>query len=147
MDRSESGEHSQPIEDWSQLSAQGERSGKYLGACDTALLGLEQHPESRELQYRAILNLSRAGAHRRARQLWSRYRLQPNFEAAPADGNFEENVAALGARLDREEAIASAAAQRAAKLKKAAEHYESVYRRMGSTFLGINAAVLHELSD
>ena len=146
MDRSEPVERTQPIEYWSQLSAQSEKSGNYLGACDYALLGLEQHPEARELQYRAILNLSRTGANRRAQQLWARYRLQANLDNEPRNGYLEENIAALGARLDREEAFASAAAQRAAKLKKAAEHYESIYRRSGSTFLGINAAVLHELS-
>ena len=146
MDRSEPVERTQPIEDWSQLSAQSEKSGNYLGACDYALLGLEQHPEARELQYRAILNLSRTGANRRAQQLWARYRLQANLDQQSPDGDLEQNIAALGARLDREEAFASTAAQRAAKLKKAAEHYESIYRRSASTFLGINAAVLHELS-
>jgi len=146
MDRSEPADGTQPIEHWSQLSAQWEKSGNYLGACDCALLGLEQHPASRELQYRAILNLSRTGAHRRARQLWARYRLQANIDKGSLNGKFEENIAALGARLDREEAFASDATQRAAKLNKAAEHYESIYRQLGTTFLGINAAVLHELS-
>lgn len=146
MDSSESVERAQPIEYWSQLSVNWERSGDYLGACDAALLGLEQHPAARELQYRAILNLSRTGANKRARQLWVEYGLRPNLTKGSLDGNLEEYIAALGARLDREEAFASDAAHRTAKLKKAAEHYESIYRRTGSTFLGINAAVLHELS-
>jgi class 3 adenylate cyclase len=146
MEISETAQGTQPAEYWSQLSAQSEKSGNYLGACDNALLGLEQHPEARELQYRAILNLSRTGANRRARQLWARCRLQANLDEEARDGNLEENIAALGARLDREEAFASDTAQRAAKLKKAAEHYESIYQRSESTFLGINAAVLHELS-
>lgn len=139
-------ERVQPIEYWSQLSAQSEKSGNYLAACDTALLGLEQHPEARELQYRAILNLSRTGANKRAKQLWLRYGLQPDLAAAFLKGHLEENIAALGARLDREEAYAEDAAQRPAKLKKAAEHYEFIYRRTASAFLGINAAVLNELS-
>jgi adenylate cyclase len=146
MDRSESVESGQPVEYWSQLSAKAETSGDYLTACDAALLGLEQHPDARELQYRAILNLSRSGANRRARELWVRYRLQPNLTNGSINGNLEEYIAALGARLDREEAFAGDAAQRTAKLTKAAKHYESIYRQTGSTFLGINAAVLHELS-
>ena len=146
MDSSEPVERAQSAEYWSQLSAKWEKSGNYLGACDTALLGLEQHPGARELQYRAILNLSRTGANKRAKQLWLRYRLQANLDKAPVEDRLEENIAALGARLDREEAYAVDAAQRPAKLKKAAEHYESVYRRTASPFLGINAAVLHELS-
>jgi class 3 adenylate cyclase len=146
MDASGPVEHPQPIEYWSQLSEEAERSGDYLGACDTALLGLEQHPQARELQYRAILNLSRTGANKRAKQLWLRYRLQADLDGAARGGNLEENIAALGARLDREEAYAGDAAQRPARLKKAAEQYESVYRRTASPFLGINAAVLNELS-
>src|ERR1700730_13636400 len=146
MDSSEAVEGVRPIEYWSQLSARSETSGDYLSACAAAILGLEQHPEARELQYRAILNLSRTGANKRARQLWVRYRLQPNLTKGSLSGNLEEYIAALGARLHREEAFASDAAQRTAKLTKAAEHYEAIYRRTGSTFLGINAAVLHELS-
>src|SRR6516164_8700 len=70
MNTPESSEAIQPIEAWAQLSDKWEASGNYLGACDAALLGLEQHPEARELQYRAVLNLSRIGASKRARQLW-----------------------------------------------------------------------------
>lgn len=146
MDSSEPVERAQPAEYWSQLSANWEKSGNYLGACDAVLLGLEQHPEARELQYRAILNLSRTGANKRAKQLWIRYRLQADLDKTPLNDRLEENIAALGARLDREEAYAGDAAQRPAKLRKAAEHYESVYRRTASPFLGINAAVLNELS-
>ena len=73
MGKAESSEPVQSIEDWAHLSDKREASGNYLGACDAALLGLEQHPEARALQYRAVLNLSRIGASRRARQLWSHY--------------------------------------------------------------------------
>lgn len=145
IDAPQSTESAQPLEYWSRLSAQAEMSGNYLGACDAALIGLEQHPGTRELQYRAILNLSRAGANKRAKELWQRFHLKPDLGTAPTNDRLEENIAALGARLDREEAYAADAAQRPAKLKQAAEHYESVYRRTGSPFLGINAAVLNEL--
>lgn len=135
------------VEQWSQLSAHAEKSGNYLGACDTALLGLEQHPEAGELQYRAILNLSRAGAKGRARELWTRYDLRANLDKETLEaGSFKENIAALGARLDREDAFAAAPPQRKLKLAKAAEHYNSIYRQTRSSFLGINAAVLYELS-
>jgi len=140
----ETSERPQPIEYWSQLSAQCAKSGDYLGACDAALLGLEQHPKARELQYRAVLNLSRTGANKRARQLWSRYDLA-NLDST-LNAELDKNIAALGARLDREEALVAIAAQRKAKLETAAKHYESIYDRTASTFLGINAAVLYELS-
>jgi hypothetical protein len=133
-------------EDWLQEAVRREKSGDYLGACDAALLGLEQHPRARELQYRAVLNLSRIGANKRARQLWSGYQLRPNLDRKGDEGGLERDIAALGARLDREEAFASDAYARPLKLKTAADNYENVYRRTGSTFLAINAAVLHELS-
>jgi hypothetical protein len=44
MDAPQSGEPKQPVGYWSQLSENSEKSGDYLGACDAALLGLEQHP-------------------------------------------------------------------------------------------------------
>jgi class 3 adenylate cyclase len=146
MDTTESSEPLQTIEGWARLSDQREASGNYLGACDAALLGLEQHPEARELQYRAVLNLSRIGASKRARQLWMHYRLRSHLADSSFRGGLEENIAALGARLDREEAYVGDAAQRSARLKKAAQHYEAVYNRSTGTFPGINAAVLHELS-
>ena len=139
-------EPAQTIEFWAQLSDGRAKTGNYLGACDAALLGLEQHPQARELQYRAILNLSRTGANKRARQLWVRYRLQPETDQTAAKGGLEENIAALGARLDREDAYMAGDAQRPARLKKAADHYESIYLRTKGTFPGINAAVLNELA-
>jgi adenylate cyclase len=146
MDTAEASEPTQSIEDWALLSDRAEASGNYLGACDAALLGLEQHPQARELQYRAILNLSRTGARKRARQLWLHYRLGPNFDDPSFRGGLEENIAALGARLEREDAHVADPTQRLIKLKQAAQHYEVIYQRCASTFSGINAAVLHELS-
>jgi class 3 adenylate cyclase len=146
MDNAEPSERPQPIEYWSQLSGQCEKSGDYLGAFDAAFLGLEQHPDARELQYRAILNLSRTGANRRAKQLWNLYGLSANLGPGNQNGELDENIAALGARLDREEAFATSGRQRTAELRKAAEHYDSIYKRTENTFLGINAAVLYQLS-
>lgn len=146
MDTAESIDPAQPLESWVQLSDQREAAGNYLGACDAAVLGLEQHPQARALQYRAVLNLSRSGASKHARQLWRQYRLQPHLDDPSFRGGLEENIAALGARLDREEAYLSDAAERPIGLKKAAQHYETVYRRSQSPFPGINAAVLHEFS-
>ncbi len=145
-DSSELPEAPRPEQHWAELADRREASGNYLGACDAALLGLEQHPHARELQYRVILNLSRSGAKKRARQLWLHYRLEPNLRGESTRGSLEENIAALGARLDREEAYASGVAERPANLKRAAERYETLYRQFRSTFPGINAAVLYELS-
>ncbi|MGC2078068.1 MAG: adenylate/guanylate cyclase domain-containing protein [Xanthobacteraceae bacterium] len=146
MDDSEPLDSLQPIQFWLQSSDTCEKAGDFLGACDTALLGLEQHPHARELQYRAILNLSRIGAHKRAQRLWYQYRLEPDLDRESFKGSLEENIAALGARLEREEAYASDEDCCALKLRKAAEHYEAIFRRTTSTFSGTNAAVLYELN-
>src|SRR5450759_4685566 len=110
----------QSIEYWCQRSEAGEKAGDYLEACDSALLGLEQHPSDRELQYRAVLALSRAGANKRASQLWAKYALERPRDASVSGAQLEENIAALGARLDREAAFAANPAQRREKLKAAA---------------------------
>jgi adenylate cyclase len=146
MDNAKPPERPQPIEYWSQLSAQRESSGDYLGAFDAAFLGLEQHPAARDLQYRAILNLSRAGANKRARELWHRYSLREDPDERTANASLEVKIAALSARLDREQALVATAEQRRIALEQAARHYQSIYDRTASTFLGINAAVLYELS-
>ena len=130
------------VEYWCELSEAAEKSGDHLGVTDSALLGLEQFPHAQELQYRAVLSLSRAGAQRRAMQMWQKFGLHANLEGGPNS----ENVAALGARLWREMALAADAKHRPAKLKEAAAQYETIYRCTQGTFPGINAAVLFELS-
>jgi Tetratricopeptide Repeats-Sensor/Adenylate and Guanylate cyclase catalytic domain len=147
MASSDADEGSRSIADWCKLSDASAKAGDHLGACDSALLGLEQHPSARELQYRAILGLSRAGAKKRARQLWEKCDLTPKLETESSQDNLEENIAALGARLDREAALAIAPGEeRSSMLKAAAARYEAIYRRTRGTFPGINAAVLYELS-
>src|SRR5207248_579039 len=109
-----------------------EASGDCLGACDAALLGLERFPSDRDLQYRAILNLSRAGAKKRARQLWEKYGLKENLKTGECQDGLELNIAALGARLDREDAFDATPEHRAAKLSEAAARYESIYLQTDS---------------
>ena len=131
------------VEFWCELSEASEKSGDHLGAADSAILGLEQFPQAQELQYRAVLSLSRAGAQRRAMQMWQKF----GFAAHLEGGTTSEIIAALGARLWREQAFAADAKDRPAKLKEAAARYEAIYRRTRGSFPGINAAVLFELSD
>jgi hypothetical protein len=146
MDILDVAESPKSISYWCESSDATEKAGDYLGACEKALLGLEQHPLARELQYRAVLNLSRSGAQKRARQLWIKTGLSPNLQGQALKGSLEENIAALGARLDREEAFLASATEQTWKLRHAAASYESIYRRTRGTFPGINAAVLYELS-
>jgi class 3 adenylate cyclase len=109
-------------------------------------MGLEQHERDRELQYRAALNLSRTGALKSARKVWRKYKLETARDEGGLPSDLEEPIAALGARLDREEALASGASDRPVRLRSAAEHYEAVYKLSGGTFPSINAAVLYQIA-
>ena len=134
------------LRSWRDLSESAERSGDYLGACDAALTGLDQYPTDRDLQYRAVLNLSRAGARQRASELWNAYGLQDAVDRGALDAKSAQDIAALGARLKREAAFAAPDDQRPARLREAAASYEAVYRRTQTTFPAVNAAVLYALS-
>lgn len=137
---------SKSVEQWCELAENAERTGDYLGACDAALMGLEQHNASRQLQFKSILNLSRAGARRRAIQLWHHYRLDDACQHSETSASLDGEIAALGARLDREEAFGSPPSERPARLHAAARRYDAIYRESGSAFPGINAAVLYQLA-
>jgi class 3 adenylate cyclase len=135
------------LEHWRNASREAEASGDYLGAVDAALVGLDQHDRDCELQYRAVLNLSRTGALKSARELWQRYRFETAIAGGHLPSHLDEAVRALGARLDREDALAADSPDRPARLRSAAARYEAIYRRSGRTFPGINAAVLYQLAD
>src|SRR4051794_14451681 len=67
-----------------------ERSGEFLLAYDTGLQGLEACPDDVWLAHRAVLNLAKAGATRRAER---------EFERLGLGRSEEPDVAALGARI------------------------------------------------
>ena len=132
-------------DEWLDRVHHAEQIGDYLGACDAAIIGLEQHRDDRELQYCAVLNLSRAGARTRAEALWKTYNLGA-VSTGDARSGLALKIAALGGRLAREHGLAQHGPARSAALHAAAELYGSLYRSTGSSFPGINAAVLYLLS-
>jgi hypothetical protein len=111
-----------------------ERAGQLFRAYDLAMRGLAQHPGDILLQHRAVLSLARAGATTLARQRFEGFGLG----AASAI----EDVAALGARLLKDTALASPAPERAARAAEAASSYRAIYRQTGGTYPAINAATL-----
>lgn len=122
---------------WNELARRAERAGDYLGAYDAASHGLIDYPDDVTLRYRVVLNLSRSGASDRAAALFDEYKL---------GAHEEEDIAALGARVIREQAFATDGRGAGKLLHHAAERYARIYDRTQATFPGINAAALYLLA-
>ncbi|MDQ6810473.1 MAG: hypothetical protein M3Z95_01060, partial [Actinomycetota bacterium] len=110
-----------------------ERRGELLAAFDLAERGLVEHPDDLPLKHRAVLVQARTGATEEAARRFHQHGL-----AAVAD----EDVAALGARIAKDEALATDGAERRRRAARAAESYEAIYARTGSYYPAINAATL-----
>lgn len=120
-----------------------ERSGDYLAAFDLASRALDGKPalaatgDGLALRHRAVLALARSGATRRARAL---------FAGLGLDGNPDPEVAALDARLAKDEALAATGGDRARLAQIAAERYAAVYARSGGHYPAVNAATMYRLA-
>ena len=114
------------------------KSGSQLEAFDAARQLLQDTPDNRELQYLAVLALARSGAHRQALALYQEYSLDTE------DG---EEYGALGARLAKDQALATAGNERNQKLLEAARRYEAVFEKTHGAYPAINAASLYYLAN
>lgn len=114
-----------------------EGRGELILAYDIAQRGLEVYPDDLWLRYRAVLALAKSGATRRARTSFLDYGLKDHPET---------DIAALGARIAKDVALAAPPAQRPGLFAAAADDYESVFRRDNHYFPGINVATLRLLS-
>ncbi|MDB6115702.1 MAG: hypothetical protein JWQ62_2647 [Lacunisphaera sp.] len=138
------------------------RRGEYLAAYDVA-----EETDSHvfqpaltplahaEIRYLRVLALARSGGSKRAVAEAASLR-----DALPADSlppALAEDIAALSARIAKDHALQAAPAERPELAAAAAAAYEDVYRRLGRSYAGINAATLwliagrkehaHELAD
>jgi hypothetical protein len=114
-----------------------EAEGFLLSAHDRAMAAIEAGAEDPRLRHRAVLTLARPGATARALELFERLRLQdaPDTEAA-----------ALGARLLKDLALATAGPRAGLLARAAAERYEALWRETGEGYHGVNAAALRLLA-
>lgn len=119
--------------EWVDEVRRHEASGDYFIAFDTARHGLEHHPESRDLKYRAVLALARAGATTQARRYYDEYALGDSDDT---------EVIALDARLHKDEGLALSGAEGRDLLRRSIEIYEELHRRTGAPFPAINVATL-----
>lgn len=96
---------------WLGAVRDAERRGELLTAVDLAERGLAEHPGDVSLEHRAVLALARAGSTEEAARRFADYRL------ALVD---DEDVAALGARLEKDFALATDGDGRAEHAARAA---------------------------
>ncbi|HEY7618245.1 MAG TPA: tetratricopeptide repeat-containing protein [Solirubrobacteraceae bacterium] len=118
---------------WLDAVRDAERRGELLTAFDLAERGLAEHPGDVSLEHRAVLALARAGSTEEAARRFADYRLQLVDD---------EDVAALGARLEKDVALATGGDGRAEHAARAAALYDSIFARTGGYYPAINAATL-----
>jgi hypothetical protein len=118
---------------WLGAVRDAERRGELLTAFDLAERGLAEHPGDVSLEHRAVLTLARAGSTEEAARRFADYRL------ARVD---DEDVAALGARLEKDVALAMRGEGRAEHAARAAALYEAIFARTGGYYPAVNAATL-----
>jgi hypothetical protein len=114
--------------------------GEYLTAFDLATEAVGVYPADLPLQYQMILALARAGATNQALQALESSRLEER--SGTADVALQEDIAALRARLAKDQALAVTGPERAVRAAVAAGLYETIYRRLHRSYTCINAATM-----
>lgn len=113
--------------------------GEYLRAHDAAAERLRIAPDDPESRYLLVLALARAGATDRAVEQFRSLDLEgfddPSTELA-------DDVASLGARLDKDRALAATGGERRRSAEAAARRYEDVHRRTDGSYPAVNAATM-----
>jgi hypothetical protein len=127
------------------------RRGEYLAAYDVAEEA-EGHefqpgltPVARvEIKYLRVLALARSGSPHRA--VAEAAILTATLPVDPLPPELAEDIAALAARIAKYHAMQAAVAERPALAEAAAASYEDVYRRLGRSYAGVNAATLWQIA-
>jgi class 3 adenylate cyclase len=119
--------------EWLEVVKDAERRGELLLAVDLAERGLAEHPDDLWLKHRAVLALARSGSSAEAARRFAEYGL------GAAE---EEDIAALDARIAKDEALGAEGPPRRQRAARAADHYRTIYARTGGYYPAINAATL-----
>src|SRR5690348_16087033 len=118
---------------WLEAVIEQERRGELLAAFDLAEHGLAENPGQEKLEHRAVLALARAGASAEAARRFDEYQLHRSDD---------EDVAALGARIAKDVALAAEGSERRTLAARAAELYGAIHARTGGYYPAVNAATL-----
>lgn len=126
------------------------RRGQYLAAYDFAEETEAYEFQSAitpvalaEIKYLRVLALARSGSSKRAAAEAAALAATLPVGLPPA---LAEDVAALSARIAKDHALQTAPAERPALAAAAAAAYEDVYRRLGRSYAGVNAATLWQIA-
>ena len=140
-----------PAADWLAEVRRLEREGELFRAYDLARQALEQFPDDLALKHRAVLCLASTGAANQAGALFDHFRLDQAIEGS-FGGELALDIAALRARLIKDEALAVTGSDRAAALAWAADDYARIYDKAKAAgnpeayYPGVNAATLYLLA-
>jgi len=126
------GEPGSPAE-WLEGVRREERRGEFLAEYDLANRGLDLYPDDLWLKHRAVLALARAGSTNEAAR---------RFTELGLESVDNEEIAALGARIEKDVALSSAGETQRRYAERAAESYAAIYTRTGGYYPAVNAATL-----
>jgi class 3 adenylate cyclase len=126
------------VENWLDAVRHAGRRGELLSAVDLAEQGLAEHPDEIWLEHAAVLALARAGATGEAARRFERYALEASAE---------EDVAALGARIAKDLALADSGPARRELAIEARDRYQAIFERTGGYYPAVNAATLSLVAD
>jgi Adenylate and Guanylate cyclase catalytic domain len=118
---------------WLHAVRSAERRGELLAGYDLAMRGLDEFPGDTDLRYRAVLALARTGSTEQARR---------QFDALDLAAVETEDVAALAARIAKDQALEATGPIRRRLAAEAAAQYEAVFSHTGGYYPAINAATL-----
>ena len=114
-------------------------NGRFLTAHDSAMKGLEKHPDDIWLKHRAVLSLARAGNTKRAINLFGEF-FPPNFDA-PDQFTMVE-IGSLNGRLQKDIGLNRIGKSALEHFVVAAQAYQEVFDATSDIYPGINAATL-----
>jgi hypothetical protein len=128
-------------QNWLARSRAHSAAGDHLLAYDVALRGLSEHPGDPGLEHAAVLALARSGATEKARE---RYAARGLGSIAPdrVERSLYTDIAALGARIAKDLALAAGRDRRTALLREAVLRYRRIFDDTGGYYPGVNAATL-----
>jgi adenylate cyclase len=112
--------------------------GDLFLAYDRANAALATHPGTPVLRHRLILALARMKSPR----AWPLYEEWEMARIHTGERTLDIDIAALGARLIKDRALAATPAERPALFRLAAERYLTAYQLTGDFYPGTNAAAL-----
>jgi hypothetical protein len=138
------GEHSTPTktaDKWLDDIRAAMSQGELVEAYDLAERALAEFPDDSTLQYTAVLVLARSGATLRARAKYDVFRLGDAIRGR-LDSALKQDIAALDARIAKDQALAASGARRRKLLATAAERYEAIFRRAKTAYPAVSAATL-----